>query len=144
MHTSHKSLKPSRRTYSENGFLVLKKLWCCVSGRDENKNLVSSNELIKPKFFSYSEKPCFQNKTMKLLNYCPFHEKPVRFMASGIDLNGWFGLLRQKHKGSSSNLDNIVVNNNNTRESCVLITNVTYTVHRPFNLPPGVYEGQWL
>ena len=30
-----------------NEFLVLKKLWCCVCGRDENKNLVLSNELIK-------------------------------------------------------------------------------------------------
>ena len=25
----------------------LKKLWCCVGGRDQNKNLVLSNELIK-------------------------------------------------------------------------------------------------
>ena len=29
-------------------FLVLKKkLWCCVGGRDENKNLVLSNKLMK-------------------------------------------------------------------------------------------------
>ena len=28
-------------------FLFLKKLWCCVGGRDQNKNLVLSNELIK-------------------------------------------------------------------------------------------------
>ena len=28
-------------------FKFLKKLWCCVGGRDQNKNLVLSNELIK-------------------------------------------------------------------------------------------------
>ena len=28
-------------------FSFLKKLWCCVRGRDQNKNLVLSNELIK-------------------------------------------------------------------------------------------------
>ena len=28
-------------------FSSLKKLWCCVSGRKKNKNLVLSNELIK-------------------------------------------------------------------------------------------------
>ena len=27
-------------------FWFLKKLWCCVGERDENKNLVLSNELI--------------------------------------------------------------------------------------------------
>ena len=31
-------------------FQFLKKLWCCVGGRDQNKNLVLSNELIKANF----------------------------------------------------------------------------------------------
>ena len=38
-----------------DGFLqFLKKLWCCVGGRDKNKNLVLSNELIKVELPSVS------------------------------------------------------------------------------------------
>ena len=49
----NKSISNSMNSYPFNGFLekkeilLLKKLWCCVGGRDENKNLVLSNELIK-------------------------------------------------------------------------------------------------
>ena len=33
--------------FLELNFYFLKKLWCCVGGRDQNKNLVLSDELIK-------------------------------------------------------------------------------------------------
>ena len=37
------------KTIEKINFQFLKKLWCCVGGRDQNKFLVLSNELIKPK-----------------------------------------------------------------------------------------------
>lgn len=71
-----------------------------------------SHKSLKQSRRTNSEKPCFQNKTMEISNYCPFCETPVGFMASEMDLNRWFGLLRWKRKGSWSNLNNIVFNNN--------------------------------
>ena len=35
------------QAFENLNFYFLKKLWCCVGGRDQNKNLVLSNELIK-------------------------------------------------------------------------------------------------
>ena len=43
---SHKC-QSQNDTIENLDFQFLKKLWCCVGGRDENKNLVLSNELIK-------------------------------------------------------------------------------------------------
>ena len=43
IHKSHKKRQPIHFI----GFEFLKKLWCCVGGIDQTKNLVLSNELIK-------------------------------------------------------------------------------------------------
>ena len=52
-------------------FLFLKKLWCCVGGRDENKNwvYVLSNELIKV------ELPPWKVLKADILNVSPSSEE---------------------------------------------------------------------